>query len=154
MTWPVWKLTAFSVSPPPPVAQFGRLRSEHFRSRSKRKLFPPSTDRLSWPIPERLESGQSTNTRWAVAPAFAFATLCSTVVCGSDPRKCAETSVDGSNLRDVVLNCATGVVATWQAVPGALQVASALYSGPVGVSTVWKYTIRTKYGLSVVRRHG
>src|SRR2546421_2290149 len=78
------------------------------KSYRRRNESPPSSERDSWPISVRVESGQSTKIRLVlIRPAVEPATVRSIVVCGSAPRKCAETVVDGANASVVVVSKAT-----------------------------------------------
>jgi hypothetical protein len=112
---PVTRLTSSSLSPPPPVRQFGRLRASQVGSSRSRKLFPPSSERLRLLVWVRELSGQSTKIRFGLTAPLTSCddTWRSIVSCGSPPRKCAETSVGGANvIPDEVLN------ATFGGVPG------------------------------------
>src|SRR5205814_2163687 len=61
---PSFRLTASSLSPPPPVWHVGRLRWAHVKSYSRRNVLPPSRDRLSWLVLALEDRGQSTKIRF------------------------------------------------------------------------------------------
>src|SRR5436190_672453 len=97
------RLTSSLESPPPPVAQSGRERGAHLRSRSIRKLSPPSVERKSWLVFDRVDSGQSPKMRLgSVAFGCDPEITRSIVISGSEPRKWASTIDAGAKESDVL----------------------------------------------------
>ena len=103
----MWGL-ALRVGCPIRVSSVGRLRGAQVRSYRSRNESPPSSERESWPVPLRDERGQSTKMRFgSMRPDREPVIRRSSVVCGSAPRKCAETVVEGENARLVVVSNVT-----------------------------------------------